>query len=96
MVTVTVTQAAPFHLIADSTDGSPLRIRRTIAGDAWDRAEAESCEIPRPWRRAVGGGRTRRHRPALTGLPSLRLVAGSTTLPIYDADADADAADGER
>ncbi|MDQ1581312.1 MAG: tRNA-2-methylthio-N6-dimethylallyladenosine synthase, partial [Microbacteriaceae bacterium] len=28
VVTVTVTQAAPFHLIADSADGAPLRIRR--------------------------------------------------------------------
>lgn len=43
---MTVTHAAPFHLLADSTDGSPLRIRRTTAGDAWDRAEAESCAAP--------------------------------------------------
>ena len=46
VVTVTVTHAAPFHLLADSADGSPLRIRRTRAGDAWDRAEAESCALP--------------------------------------------------
>lgn len=46
VVTVTVTHAAPFHLLADSTDGSPLRIRRTRAGDAWDLAEAESCAVP--------------------------------------------------
>lgn len=45
VVTVTVTDAAPYHLLADSTDGSPLRIRRTQAGDAWDRAEAESCAV---------------------------------------------------
>jgi tRNA-2-methylthio-N6-dimethylallyladenosine synthase len=43
VVTVTVTAAAPYHLLADSVDGLPLRIRRTRSGDAWDRAEAESC-----------------------------------------------------
>ncbi|RNE62505.1 tRNA (N6-isopentenyl adenosine(37)-C2)-methylthiotransferase MiaB [Cryobacterium tepidiphilum] len=72
MVTVTVTQAAPFHLIADSVDGSPLRIRRTSAGDAWDRAQAESCAVP------AGG------TPVSLGLPSLRLRSGATTIPIYD------------
>ena len=46
VVTVTVTAAAPFHLIADSLDAAPLQIRRTRAGDAWDRAEEESCAAP--------------------------------------------------
>jgi tRNA-2-methylthio-N6-dimethylallyladenosine synthase len=77
MVTVTVTQAAPFHLIADSTDGAPLRIRRTIAGDAWDRAQADSCAVPSPTGNAAGG-------PVSLGLPSLRLRSGATTIPIYD------------
>ena len=45
VVTVTVTSAAPYHLLADSADGAPLRIRRTRAGDAWDLAEAESCAV---------------------------------------------------
>ena len=45
IVTVTVTAAAPYHLLADTTDGAPLRIRRTRAGDAWERAEAESCAV---------------------------------------------------
>ena len=45
VVTVTVTAAAPYHLLADSVDGSPLRIRRTRSGDAWDRADAESCAV---------------------------------------------------
>ena len=45
IATVTVTQAAPYHLLADVTDASPLRIRRTRSGDAWDRAEAESCAV---------------------------------------------------
>ena len=46
MVDVVVTHAAPYHLIADSLDGAPLRIRRTRSGDAWDRAEAASCGVP--------------------------------------------------
>src|SRR6218665_1128423 len=37
IVSVLVTQAAPFHLIADDTTGAPLQLRRTRAGDAWDR-----------------------------------------------------------
>ena len=48
VVSVVVTHAAPFHLLADAPDGAPLRIRRTRAGDAWDRTQAESCGIPSP------------------------------------------------
>jgi tRNA-2-methylthio-N6-dimethylallyladenosine synthase len=94
VVTVTVTQAAPFHLIADSADGAPLRIRRTRAGDAWDRAEAESCAVP-----THAGNSTQPGRVSL-GLPSLRIegarsrepltVPGVGTMPIYDP------TDGER
>jgi tRNA-2-methylthio-N6-dimethylallyladenosine synthase len=94
VVTVTVTQAAPFHLIADSADGAPLRIRRTRAGDAWDRAEAESCAVP-----AQGAESGQPGRVSL-GLPLLRIggprigepltVPGVGTMPIYDP------TDGER
>jgi tRNA-2-methylthio-N6-dimethylallyladenosine synthase len=42
IATVTITQAAPFHLLAD--EGYVLR--RTRAGDAWDRSQAESCGVP--------------------------------------------------
>jgi len=38
MVRLEITHAAPHHLIADSIDGSPLKIRRTHSGDAWERA----------------------------------------------------------
>ncbi|MFV4912976.1 tRNA (N6-isopentenyl adenosine(37)-C2)-methylthiotransferase MiaB, partial [Microbacterium lacticum] len=48
VVTVAITQAAPFYLLADSPDGAPLQIRRTGAGDAWDRTQAESCGVPAP------------------------------------------------
>jgi len=93
MVTVTVTQAAPFHLIADSLDGAPLRIRRTIAGDAWDREQAESCGVPTP------AGST--GSAVSLGLPTLRVGGpagpslnlanlnqhgGATTIPIYPVD----------
>ena len=50
IVTCTVTAAAPYHLIADVAEGTSYSMRRTIAGDAWDRAEAESCEVPAPRR----------------------------------------------
>jgi tRNA-2-methylthio-N6-dimethylallyladenosine synthase len=44
MVTVVVTAAAPYHLLAD--DQTNYSVRRTIAGDAWDRAQVDSCAIP--------------------------------------------------
>ncbi|GGA74393.1 tRNA-2-methylthio-N(6)-dimethylallyladenosine synthase [Pseudoclavibacter endophyticus] len=48
VVTVEITRAAPFHLLADQPDGTRLDVRRTRAGDAWDRAQAESCGVPAP------------------------------------------------
>jgi tRNA-2-methylthio-N6-dimethylallyladenosine synthase len=65
VVTVQITRAAPHFLIAD--DDAPLRIRRTRAGDAWDRAEAESCGVPTP---AAPGDAP---RPVSLGLPTLRV-----------------------
>jgi tRNA-2-methylthio-N6-dimethylallyladenosine synthase len=90
MVTVTVTQAAPFHLIADSIDGAPLRIRRTIAGDAWDRDQAESCGVPTP----AGAGNAvslglptlRVGSPATLNLGNLNQHGGAATIPIYPVD----------
>ena len=85
VVSVTITQAAPFHLLADSVDGAPLRIRRTRAGDAWDRAQAERCGVPA----ASGGAASAPGRVSL-GLPTLRVgpepltAPGVGTMPIYD------------
>jgi tRNA-2-methylthio-N6-dimethylallyladenosine synthase len=80
VVTVTVTQAAPFHLIADSLDGAPLVVRRTRAGDAWDRAQADSCGVPTP----AGAGASPANGKAVSlGLPTLRI--GSRE-PIYHPD----------
>jgi tRNA-2-methylthio-N6-dimethylallyladenosine synthase len=45
VVSVQVTRAAPHYLIA-APAGERLAVRRTRAGDAWDRAEAESCAMP--------------------------------------------------
>jgi tRNA-2-methylthio-N6-dimethylallyladenosine synthase len=44
VVTTTVTSAAPHYLIAD---GSPLRVRRTPGGDAWQ-ARQEGAEAGGP------------------------------------------------
>jgi tRNA-2-methylthio-N6-dimethylallyladenosine synthase len=79
---VRVTQAAPHYLIADAA-GGPLRVRRTRAGDAWDRAEAESCAVPSPSVGADAVGRVS------LGLPTLRTrepltSPGVGTMPLYD------------
>ncbi|MBP2458725.1 tRNA-2-methylthio-N6-dimethylallyladenosine synthase [Clavibacter michiganensis] len=75
-VEVEITRAAPFHLIADSTDGAPLRMRRTRAGDAWERAQADSCGVPTP---AAGTASSAGGAPRVSlGLPSLRVPATAT------------------
>ena len=53
VATVTITQAAPFHLLADTG----YTLRRTRAGDAWDRAQAESCAVPTPASSSVASPR---------------------------------------
>jgi tRNA-2-methylthio-N6-dimethylallyladenosine synthase len=75
VVTVTISDAKPFYLLADSQDGAPLTIRRTRAGDAWDRAEAESCAVPSHGSTASDGA-----AKVSLGLPTLRVA----TTPIYD------------
>ncbi len=69
VVTVEVTHAAPFHLLADAPSAAPLRIRRTRAGDAWDRTQAESCAAPS----AHGHSSSPDPGPVLLGLPTLRV-----------------------
>jgi tRNA-2-methylthio-N6-dimethylallyladenosine synthase len=48
VVTATVTEAKPFFLLADGHLEGRLNLRRTRAGDAWDRWQAESCAVPEP------------------------------------------------
>jgi tRNA-2-methylthio-N6-dimethylallyladenosine synthase len=93
VVTVRISQAAPFHLIADSTDGEPLRIRRTRAGDAWDRAEAESCGVPTHATPVHPASSTAASTTAASGVTPARVSLGLPTLrvattPIYDLDDD--------
>ncbi len=76
MVTVEITEAKPFYLIADETTSTPFTVRRTRAGDAWDRAEAASCAVPTP---GAGASETTPPRVSL-GLPTLRVA----TSPLYD------------
>lgn len=84
VVSVAITQAAPFHLLADSVDDAPLRIRRTRAGEAWDRAQAESCAVPAA-PGASGPGRVSLGLPMLRARGTEPLVApGVGTMPIYD------------
>jgi tRNA-2-methylthio-N6-dimethylallyladenosine synthase len=65
IVTACVTEAGPYHLIADVTDASSASMRRTRAGDAWDLAQALSCGVPAD---ASASGKT----PVGLGIPSLR------------------------
>jgi tRNA-2-methylthio-N6-dimethylallyladenosine synthase len=48
LVTVSVTQAAPYHLLAEVSEGSVYQVRRTRGGDAYDRRQQESCGAPVP------------------------------------------------
>jgi len=64
VVTARVTEAKPFFLIADPAPGEEFAIRRTRAGDVWDRFQAESCGVPV----AEDGP-----RPVSLGLPTLRV-----------------------
>mgnify|MGYP000025195196 FL=1 len=61
IVNVLVTDAAPYHLLADDT--SAYSMRTTRAGDAWHAAEAASCAVP--------AGETAKGAVSL-GLPTLR------------------------
>ena len=45
VVTAAVTHAAPFHLLADGRTGG---LRRTRAGDAWERSSAQACATTDP------------------------------------------------
>ncbi|BAU98909.1 tRNA (N6-isopentenyl adenosine(37)-C2)-methylthiotransferase MiaB [Aurantimicrobium minutum] len=84
VVTVTITEAAPFHLLADDPSGAPVKVRRTIAGDAWDREQSESCGVPST-SGAKNLGSTSIPVVGL-GMPALRV----STTPIYDVE------DGQR
>jgi tRNA-2-methylthio-N6-dimethylallyladenosine synthase len=64
VVTVTVTEAKPYFLLADSPSAEAYVLRPTRAGDAWDRWQAESCGAPV---RTPSAGAT----PVSLGMPAL-------------------------
>ncbi|ALU41158.1 tRNA-2-methylthio-N(6)-dimethylallyladenosine synthase MiaB [Kocuria flava] len=66
LVTVPVTGAAAFHLVADPAGPGDYALRRSRAGDAWDRRQAESCGVP-AGPGAGGRGRVGLGMPALPG-----------------------------
>ncbi|MDN6123852.1 MAG: tRNA (N6-isopentenyl adenosine(37)-C2)-methylthiotransferase MiaB, partial [Brevibacterium sp.] len=59
-VTATVTDAKPYFLLADSG----YTVRPSRAGDAYDRAQADSCAAPTPGQ--TSGGATN------LGMPTIR------------------------
>ncbi len=66
LVTVTITEAAAFHLLADPASPADYQLRRSRAGDAWDLAQVESCGVP------SAGGTSDGVRPKVSlGMPSL-------------------------
>ncbi len=74
VVSVVVTRTAPHFLIA-APAGDALPVRRTRAGDAFDRAEAESCAVPS--HAAVGPGSGSGWGTAVNiGLPTRRPASG--------------------
>ncbi|WP_313811757.1 tRNA (N6-isopentenyl adenosine(37)-C2)-methylthiotransferase MiaB [Glutamicibacter sp.] len=64
LVTVPVTEVASFHLISDPSL-EEYQLRRSRAGDAWDRAQAESCGVPAPGTQGSAPGRTNLGMPTL-------------------------------
>ena len=64
VVSVRVTEAKPYFLLADPEGPDDYLLRSTRAGDAWDRWQAESCGAPVP---SSSGGPT----PVSLGMPSL-------------------------
>ncbi len=64
VATVEVTYGAPHHLVAE---GAAYAVRRTRAGDAWDRRRADSCGVP-----AVGSSARGAGVPVAVGMPTRR------------------------
>jgi tRNA-2-methylthio-N6-dimethylallyladenosine synthase len=75
VVSVRVSEAKPFFLLADPKNASEYSLRRTRAGDAWDRWQAESCAVPTP---ASSPGAVSLGMPRV-GAPAAQNSHGSTT-----------------
>ncbi len=85
IASVQVTYAAPHHLVADPAMSSAVdgtgdedamyTVRRTRAGDAWERRQAESCQpgdVASRGERARRGERDDGRRPVSLGIPGVR------------------------
>jgi tRNA-2-methylthio-N6-dimethylallyladenosine synthase len=77
--TVRVSYAAPHHLVADeqAAVSSVYAVRRSPAGDAWDRRQADSCGVPATGSGPAGGSGgafdpAAARRPVVLGVPALR------------------------
>ncbi len=68
VVTVPVTEAASFHLLSDPGPEQYV-LRRSRAGDAWDRSQADSCGVP-----TAGDGAV---RAVSLGMPALPVRASA-------------------
>lgn len=64
-VTVPITASRTYHLISDPVDAEQYYLRRSRAGDAWDRTQADSC----------GTGSNGAAAGVNLGLPGLRVGA---------------------
>ncbi|MCL1899411.1 MAG: tRNA (N6-isopentenyl adenosine(37)-C2)-methylthiotransferase MiaB, partial [Promicromonosporaceae bacterium] len=74
MVTVTVTQTAPHHLIADSAlSGGTFAVRRTPSGEAWQRTQPGAPEAHSHGGPSAGsnGGGPNGSGPVALGMPTL-------------------------
>jgi tRNA-2-methylthio-N6-dimethylallyladenosine synthase len=65
VVGVTITEAKPFFLLADDQQSGNYSLRKTRAGDAHDRWQAESCSTPVAT--SIAGGRS-----VNLGLPTMK------------------------
>ena len=71
IVTTRVTQGAPHHLIAD---GTPLEVRRTRAGDAWESRRDAATAVVSATASAASphAGAAAAPAPVLLGMPARR------------------------
>jgi tRNA-2-methylthio-N6-dimethylallyladenosine synthase len=69
--TVRVSYAAPHHLVADPVAdpgaADVYAVRRSPAGDAWDRRRTDSCAVPSP-----SGSAPKAAGPVVLGVPAVR------------------------
>ncbi|MCI0142015.1 tRNA (N6-isopentenyl adenosine(37)-C2)-methylthiotransferase MiaB [Arthrobacter bambusae] len=72
-VTVTITEAAAFHLVSDPATTADYSLRRSRAGDAWDRSQADSCGAPAPSGAGAASGGL---KAVSLGMPSLPVRRG--------------------